>query len=106
MVDPCEYSTDFGIYRVKSGLACLTSMENSDPDLLFELSSVKSDSLAVKPLETISLNSGAGLTSNKNPVFKSLTSLPDKREIFPRFPSAAVQEAADFNPALQSICAG
>ena len=75
-------------------------MENNDPDLVFECCSVKSDSLTVKPLETVSFDGIASLAFNEYPIFKSFTTLPDKREIFPRFPTAAIKEAADFNPAL------
>jgi hypothetical protein len=106
VADSCEYSTDFGIYRIKSGLVCLASMENNDPDLVFERSSVKSDSLAVKPLKMVSDDGITSLTFKEYPISKSFTTLPDKREIFPRFPPAAIKEVADFNSAFQSKCAG
>jgi hypothetical protein len=81
-------------------------MENNDPDLVFERCSVKPDSLTVKPLKTVSFDSITSLTFNEYPIFKSFTTFPDKREIFPRFPPAAIDKAADFNPAFQSKCAG
>ncbi len=81
-------------------------MENNDPDLAFEHSSVKSDSLAVKPLKMISDDGIASLTFKEYPISKFFTTLPDKREIFSRFPPAAIKDAADFNSAFQSKCAG